>query len=169
MHLFSYFFTIPSQFVYKKRGRQLPQLPTSSFLSAIPPAQPQTSNKTNQTCSQGPPSLYIGVKRHHRHLLPRLKERPTRPAAARTSTTITCPTRLKEQNQPHMRTKIFHTVQTSSITITPQLQNDSILQRSHIISCSRQDLTTATNIRHCTHRASHAQTVQAPSNAASTD
>lgn len=88
------------------------------FLSTIPPAQPDACYKTYQTCSEPPPSLHFTEKWHRNHLL-RLKDRPTRPAIARASTTIICPTKLNEQNQPHVRTKIFHTVQTSSIVITP--------------------------------------------------
>lgn len=169
MHSFLHFFTIPSQFVYKKRGRQLSQLPALTHLSAIPAAQPDACHKTNETCGQGPPGLRIAKKRHHNHLLPRLKDRPIRPATARLSTTIVCPTKFIEQNQPHARTKIFHTVHTSSIIISPPAQSDLILRCNRTISCSRQDLATATNTRRRTHRASRAQTVQAPSNAALTD
>ena len=169
MYLFSHFFTIPLQFLYKKKGRQPLTTTDLTVLSTIPPAQPNACHKTDQTRGQGPPSLSITKKRHHNHLLARLKDRPTKPATARTSTTIICPTKLREQNQPHMRTKIFHTVQTSSIIITLQSQNDSILQRNHTMLSSRQDSTTATNIRHCKHRASHAQTNQGQSNAALTD
>lgn len=65
MHLFLHSFTIPPQFVDKKKGRQLSQLPALFHLFAKPIPQPQASHKTNQACSQSPPSLHIRIKRHH--------------------------------------------------------------------------------------------------------
>ena len=168
MHSFLHFFTIPSQFVYKKRPTTIIVI-GFIFLSAIPPAQPDACHKTDETCGQGPPGLRLAKKRHHNHLLPRLKDRTIRPATARLSTTIVCSTKFSEQNEPHVRTKIFHTVQTSPIVISPPAQSDLILRCSRTITCSHQDSATTKNIRHHRRRASHAQTVQAPSNAALTD
>lgn len=65
MHLFLHFFTIPSQFVDKKKADNCDSCQPYLLSPAIPPAQPHASHKTDQTCSQGPPRLHVRIKRHH--------------------------------------------------------------------------------------------------------